>query len=159
MSKVVSKVETQSSVPLVVDLDGTLVKTDLLIESLLVLLKHNLLYLFLLPFWLLRGKAYFKHQVAVRADMDPALLPYDRVFLEFLKQEYQEGRELILATASDETLAAKVANHIGLFREVIASDGITNRAGAGKLHAIQQLCGDSGFAYAGNAPVDKEIWR
>jgi beta-phosphoglucomutase-like phosphatase (HAD superfamily) len=87
--------------PLVIDLDGTLIKTDLLIESFLLLLRKNFLYLFLAPIWLLRGKAYFKAEIAGRVDIDVKLLPYNQEFLAYLREQRANGRELWLATASN----------------------------------------------------------
>src|SRR6201987_5373721 len=89
----------ETSIPLCVDLDGTLIRTDVLWESLVLLLKHNPLYLLALPFWLLRGRAFMKKQIARRTELNPADLPYHGPFLEYLKSEHGKGRRLILATA------------------------------------------------------------
>jgi 4-hydroxybenzoate polyprenyltransferase/phosphoserine phosphatase len=150
---------TQSSdVPLFVDLDGTLVKTDMLMESFFGLLKRNPWRALLSPFWLLRGKAYFKHRVAEHVDIDPAVLPYHSGFLEFLRHQSKQGRRLYLATACDQKLAKRVADHLGIFYMVLASDGITNLSGSRKLEAMTELCGDRGFDYAGNGAVDLSVW-
>ena len=118
--------------PLCVDLDGTLVRTDLLVESLVALLKANPLFLFLLPFWLLKGKAYLKQQVADRVDIDPVSLPYNKPFLAWLKQQKKSGRALVLATASNVKHAQAVAGHLKLFDAVFASDARTNLSGTAK---------------------------
>src|SRR5207302_1023921 len=91
----------ESSVPLCVDLDGTLIKTDVLWESLVILLKERPLFLLALPFWLLRGRAYLKQQIASRTDLNPATLPYHQPFLEYLRAEKRKGRQIVLATAAD----------------------------------------------------------
>ena len=91
--------------PLCVDLDGTLIRTDLLWESLLALLKQSPLSVFQLPFWLLKGKASFKHEIARRVTLDASTLPYDQALVEFLSNERRAGRELVLATASHESFA------------------------------------------------------
>jgi len=85
---------------LCVDLDGTLLKTDILAESLLALLARKPHLLALLPIWLLRGKSYLKHQIALRVHLDPRLLPYNEEFLSYLRSEAQNGRSMILATVS-----------------------------------------------------------
>src|ERR1700739_1959181 len=90
-----------TSIPLCVDLDGTLIRTDVLWESLVLLLKHKPLYLLALPFWLLRGRAFMKKQIATRTELSAADLPYHEPFLEYLKAEHRQGRRLILATAAD----------------------------------------------------------
>ena len=115
--------------PLVVDLDGTLVKTDLLIESLFSLLRQEPLSLFALPFWLLKGRTHLKHEIARRVRLDVASLPYRTVLLENLRVEHEKGRSIVLATASDEGLAQQVADHLKLFDSVLASDGRTNLSG------------------------------
>lgn len=72
--------------PLVVDLDGTLVHSDLLIESILLLLKKNMLFIFLLPIWLLSGKARFKHKIASRIQIDASVLPYNAELIDYLSE-------------------------------------------------------------------------
>ena len=127
-------------------------------ESIILLLKKNIFYFFYLPFWILRGRAYFKHQVAKRINFDPALLPYHQELLTFLRNQYQQGRILILATASDIVIAKKIADYLGFFAEVVASDGIQSYSGKKKLTILQQKF-PHGFDYAGNAAVDLHVWQ
>src|ERR1700733_1467885 len=101
------------SVPLCVDLDGTLTHTDLLVESLLVLLKQNPLNLFLCIVWLMRGKANLKAQVAARVAIDVSVLPYNARFVDFLRDEQSTGRDLYLCTASNQQFAEQIATHFG----------------------------------------------
>jgi 4-hydroxybenzoate polyprenyltransferase/phosphoserine phosphatase len=149
---------TYKKVPLAVDVDGTLIKTDLLSESLLALLKGNICFLFLLPFWALRGRAYFKREIARRITLDVAALPYNEQFLEFLRQQHGQGRLLILTTASDQILARAVADYLGIFSDVLASDGKQNLKGTAKCKALQDKFGQRGFDYAGNEKVDLKVW-
>lgn len=142
---------------LCVDLDGTLLESDLLYESLLALLARNPLYLFLLPFWLLRGKAAVKRELAKRVNLDAALLPYDERVLEILRTTTQRPR--VLVTASDRLLVDPIANHIGLFEEVIASDGSRNLAGKYKAKALVERFGLRNFDYVGNGEVDLLVWN
>jgi len=144
--------------PLCVDLDGTLIRSDLLIESALALLAINPLLLFAMLTWLLRGKAHLKHQIALRVELDATTLPYNEPFIEWLREQ-RKHRKLILCTASDEKLARSVADHLGLFDEVIASDGRRNLAGSNKGEILRQLFGERGFDYAGNASIDLLIWK
>lgn len=145
--------------PLCVDLDQTLLRTDLLYESLFALLKRNPLFAFALPAWLLRGKAHLKHQIAARVEIDPATLPYNQPFLDFLNAQHECGRRLILATASNRRLAQPIADHLGLFQTVIASDARTNLSGDAKLEGLRSIIGKEEFDYAANARVDLAIWR
>ena len=145
--------------PLCVDLDGTLIRTDLLWESLLALLKQRPLSIFQLPFWLLKGRAYFKHQIASRVTLDVALLPYHQELVEFLSAERRDGRELTLATASHVTFARAVATHLGLFDDrVFGSDVSVNLKGARKVALLIERYGARRFAYAGNSTADLPIW-
>lgn len=143
--------------PLCVDLDGTLLRTDLLYETALALLRRNILYLFLLPLWLLKGKAHLKAEIARRVSLDPAALPYSDDFLAHLREQKAKGRTLVLATASHESLARRVAAHLGLFGAVIASDGRANLKGAAKLARLEAEFGARGFDYAGNGHTDVPI--
>ena len=112
-----------TQVPLAVDLDGTLIRTDMLWESLARLLRQNPLAMFAVLFWWMRGRAHLKQQLAARVTVDASALPYHTEFLAWLKSQKQSGRKLILATASDIKMAEPVARHVGLFDEVLASDG------------------------------------
>ena len=144
--------------PLCVDLDGTLLKTDMLLESFVLLLKKNVLYIFLIPIWLLQGKANLKRQIAERISFDADTLPYRNDFVEFLKDQHARGRKLILITASDERIANKIAAHLSLFSEVLSSNGVSNLSGREKLGLLQQKFGVKGFDYAANGMIDLEIW-
>ena len=146
-------------VPLIVDLDGTLIKSDLMVESALQLLRRNVLFLLRMLIWLARGKACLKEQVARRVHLDLSNIPFNRRFVSFLKQEVGRGRPVYLATASDARLAVPIAEHFGLFERVLASDGRINLRGKKKLKAIQEATEEGPFDYAGNARVDVPIWR
>ena len=144
--------------PLCVDLDGTLIRTDLLLESTLALLKRNPLYLFVLPFWLLRGRASLKQRIAQRTKVDIPTLPWDPRVVELLETERRQ-RALVLCTASDHVLADAVAKHLGCFDRVMASDGTRNLSGRRKAEALVEAYGERGFDYAGNEARDLAIWR
>lgn len=150
---------TASARPLVVDLDGTLIRSDILVESAFALLKQNILFVFLLALWLLKGKAQLKHEIAVRVDIDVGQLPYHGEFLDFLNAEHTAGRRLVLATASHEKFAQAIALKLGIFDDVLASDANVNLSGRRKLERLNQQYDDRGFDYAGNAMVDVPLWE
>ena len=150
---------TTTDTPLCVDLDGTLLATDALWESLIVLLKTKPWSLLLLPVWILQGKARFKREVASRVRLNPACLPYREDVLAFLREERSAGREIVLATASDRLIADGIANHLDLFSCVLASDGVVNLSGANKLHAVRTYTAGKGFDYIGNSAVDLVLWQ
>jgi 4-hydroxybenzoate polyprenyltransferase len=135
-----------------------LIKTDLLLEAFLALLKRNPLYLVAALLWLIKGKAYLKHQIAQRVQLDAGTLPYHGELLEALKKARAEGRRLVLATASDERLAHRVADHLQLFDAVFASDGETNLSGPDKRDRLVAEFGEQSFDYAGNSRSDLAVW-
>jgi len=143
--------------PLCVDLDGTLIASDLLWESLLALLRQRPWLLVLVPLWLLRGKANLKEQLAVRVRLSPEALPYREEVLEFLRREKTAGRRLVLATASNQRFAQAVAAHLGLFDDVLASDATNNLKAERKLTAVRERCG-AHFDYVGDSAADLPLW-
>jgi 4-hydroxybenzoate polyprenyltransferase/phosphoserine phosphatase len=147
-----------TSLPLVVDLDGTLIKTDSLAESFLALMRQNPLYLFLLPFWLLRGRAFLKRQISQRVTLDVSLLPYHHELLDHLKLEHARGRQLVLATGTDERIAKQVASYLQIFDRVLASDGAINLSGQNKRTRLVAEFGEKYFDYAGNSRRDLAVW-
>jgi 4-hydroxybenzoate polyprenyltransferase len=109
---------------LFVDLNS-LIRSDLLLESLLVFLKRNPLNLLQVLFWLLRGgRAGLTAQLVSRVTLNPTALPYNKDLLAWLKNEQVQGRSLWLSTATNDKLAAAVARHLGLFDGVVASDTV-----------------------------------
>lgn len=143
--------------PLCVDLDGTLAKSDTLVDSLLVLARTQPLLLLHLPGEVIRGKAAFKAFVAQNTALDVAHLPYNRKLLQFLQIEHAQGREIYLATGADAGLAQRVADHLGIFQEVLASDGTRNLTGNRKLDSLRNRFGNSDFVYVGNDTPDLPV--
>jgi 4-hydroxybenzoate polyprenyltransferase/phosphoserine phosphatase len=143
---------------LAVDLDGTLVKTDLLVECVIGLLKQRPWCAFLLPIWLLKGTAYLKQQVARRASLDVTTLPYRTKLLDYLRMRRNQGARIVLATAADARLARQIADHLGVFDFVLASDGVTNLRGQNKRDSLVREFGEKGFDYAGNSRRDLPVW-
>ncbi len=150
--------ESVSSLALVVDLDGTLLKTDLLLESALVFLKQKLYSLLCLLLWLTKGKAHLKRQLARRVSLDPAVLPYRQELLDYLLEQRSAGRTLVLATGGDLAVAQNVADYLGLFDCVFASDGRTNLSGRFKRDRLIAEFGEKQFDYIGNGRKDLPVW-
>ncbi len=144
---------------LVIDLDGTLVKTDLFLEAIVRLLSQKVLYIFRIPLWLFKSKTVFKQEVAKRVKLNVVNLPYQESLLDYLKDEYAQGRTLILATAADITYAKSVAEHLGLFQQVFATEHNVNLSGKAKVELLVENFGEGGFDYAGNAMPDFWIWE
>lgn len=144
--------------PLCVDLDGTLLKTDTLWETAIAQLKARPWICLLLPAWLLRGRAYLKQKLANGAKVDWASLPYTAELVDRLRDARAAGREVILVSACDRTVAEAVAQHLGVFTDVIASDGKTNLKGRAKARLLAERFGVGGFDYAGNEEADFPVW-
>jgi len=139
--------------PLCVDLDGTLVKSDTLVDSLLLLVRSRPLDALKTPLWALRGKANLKREVTTRVTLDVEHLPYNRPLLEYLMAQRGDGRKLYLATGADAGLADRIARHLNIFEGVLSSDGTTNLIGSNKLAGFRRrFAGD--FDYIGNARPD-----
>lgn len=148
--------QDHDDVALCVDLDGTLVHTDLLHESALALLRRNPLYLLLLPLWLLRGKAHLKRELARRVRLDVTRLPYDARVLALLREAGTRPR--VLVSASDQGLVDAVAAHVGGFDRALGSDGETNLAGERKAAVLVARYGERGFDYVGDTAADLAVW-
>lgn len=154
-----TELHTNQEVPLAVDMDGTLVSTDLLWESLFLLIKANPLFILMLPIWLMAGKAGFKSEIAKRVTLDAAHLPYREDFLSYLRRERADGRELILVTAAAEPLAKAVAEYLGIFSSVHATTPDRNLAGSRKVELLTGLYGPKSFDYAGNDKADLPVFE
>ncbi len=140
-----------------VDLDRTLIKTDMFQESMLLLIKKNPLYVFSILFWLLRGRAFAKRKIAQRISFAPETLPYNRELLNWLKTRKQD--RLVLATATDQGLAEKIAAHVGIFEAVHGSDGHSNLKAGKKRAFLIQHYGAGNYAYIGDSRADMAIFK
>jgi 4-hydroxybenzoate polyprenyltransferase/phosphoserine phosphatase len=148
-----------AAIPLVLDLDGTVVRSDTLVESLLRLLAARPLALLAVLPLAVRDRAAFKHAVAAASGLDPATLPYDAAVLDLAARARGQGRPVYLATAADRVVADAVAAHLGLFDGVFASDGHANLKGGAKAALLVARFGARGFDYAGDSQADIPVWR
>lgn len=150
--------ENVSPKVIAVDLDGTLVKSDMLVESVFLFLRTYPLRFFKLLAWLLGGKAAFKRRLADAVLPDATSLPYNEALMRWLRLQREEGAMLVLATASDHRIADKIAAHLGIFDAVMGTDG-RNLASDYKRDALVQRFGAGGFEYVGNSKADLVVWR
>ncbi len=144
--------------PICVDLDGTLLKTDSLIEGGLAIIAQRG-GITRLPGLLAWKRAVIKRRVAALANLPPQLLPYNTELIDFLLEKKRQGHPIILATAADRSIAVSIAEHLGFFDEVIASDGCRNLKGKAKSQELVRRFGEKGFDYAGNDANDLPVWR
>ena len=142
-------------IPLIVDLDGTLIQTDTLVESIRALLKEKPLFVMLIPLWLLGGRFGFKAKLAGHIKLDPSKLPFDRVVLDYVKKEKQH-RPVILMTAAHQSIAKEVSDYLGIFDEFYGSMD-HNLKGLEKVKLLKQMYPK--YAYAGNSTADLPVWK
>ena len=154
-----TKTATVLAPVLCVDLDGTLIRGNVMWECVLSLLRTRPWALLSLPFWLIAGKAALKQRLATHADINPARLSYRHQVVDFLEQERSGGRRIALVTAADRELAEAVARYLGLFDEIHASDGKSNLKGATKAGFLVERFKETGFEYIGDSSADLEVWR
>jgi phosphoserine phosphatase len=146
------------SMPLVLDLDGTLIAGDLLYKSFLSILRRNPLIVFSCARWLLNGRAALKRQLALRSRIDWNRLRLHQDVLALAIREKTAGRAIVLATAADAVLAGQLASRLGFIDRVFASDGQRNLKGAAKAQMLSELF-PAGFIYAGDSKADLNVWR
>jgi phosphoserine phosphatase len=158
LAPVGAMIDPPLSMPLVLDLDGTLIKGDMLYISLFSILRRNPLILFSCAAWLWRGRAALKRQLALRnrIDWDRLALHQDVVALAMLEQA--AGRRIVLATAADAILADQLASRLGFIDQVFASDGERNLKGRAKACLLRRRF-PQGFIYAGDSKADLSVWR
>jgi 4-hydroxybenzoate polyprenyltransferase len=144
--------------PLCVDLDGTFVKTDTLVESVLLHFKKKPLEILKYAQWILKGKSFFKQKIADRVDLKIETLPRNEQFTKFLIDEKRKGRTIVLSTASNQKTAKRIKTHFDLFDDIIASDQSRNLQGKFKRRALVDRYGEFMFDYAGNSRQDLEVW-
>jgi 4-hydroxybenzoate polyprenyltransferase len=149
---------SSGDIPLVVDLDGTLIRTDMLYESFFASATAGFEHHWSTVSALRRGKAYLKAHLAGACTIDYGLLPYNSDVLDLIRDAKSEGRRVYLATASDRHHADGIVAHLGGLDGVFASDGVVNLSGNNKARLLVETFGDHGFDYIGNNTVDLAIW-
>ncbi len=146
-------------VPLIVDLDHTLINTDLLYESSIGVLKKQPWMIFLYPFWFFKGKGYLKSQLAKRFEIDVTKLPYIQATIDYINDRKKQGDVIILATASYKGYAFSVAKHIKLFDDVMASNADFNLSSHNKADKLVARFGKKNFDYMGDHMRDMPVWE
>jgi len=150
---------TEQKIPLCVDLDGSLILTDTLYESVAQLIKKNWLMAFYIPYWFYKGKAYLKHKLSEHCELAVERLPIQKSFRDWLVNEKQKGRQLLLVTGTHEKYAHAFAAVTNLFDDVIATTPTENCTSKTKAKRLVDQFGERGYDYAGNHLVDEHVWR
>lgn len=144
--------------PLVVDLDGTLLSSDLLFETGMDYLRHQPLNFYKPLFWLLKGKTSLKENLALATDIDVSVLPYNTQVIQLIQSARASGRSVVLATASHLILAEKIAAHLELFDKVLATTRECNLSAEQKRQILVKNYGENNFDYIGNSTDDLVVW-
>ncbi len=148
-----------NTTPLIVDLDHTLINTDLLYESSIGVLKKQPWLIFTYPFWFFKGKGYLKNQLAMRHEIDVTILPYLQETINYIHERKKQGSKVILATASHKDYAFAVAKHVELFDDVMASNAEFNLSSHNKAAKLIERFGNQGFDYMGDHMRDMPVWE
>jgi phosphoserine phosphatase len=146
------------SMPLVLDLDGTLIAGDLLYKSFFSILRRNPLIVFRCATWLLHGRAALKRELALRNRIDWDRLKLHQDVLALAIREKAAGRAIVLATAADAVLAEQLASRLDCIDSVFASDGMRNLKGSAKADLLRRMF-PQGFIYAGDSKADLRVWQ
>lgn len=149
---------SSEAIPLVTDLDGTLIYSDLSIVSGFKLIRKKPYYLLLLPFIKLIGKHFFKRKAAACTSINIPALPYISATLHLLKEAKSQGRPLVLATASLTEYGESVQAHLGIFDYVFGSDKHINLRSHNKLAKLEETFGKGNFDYIGDSMADIAVW-
>jgi 4-hydroxybenzoate polyprenyltransferase len=150
---------TAPNVPLCVDLDNTLVRTNTLAETIVGALRQNPILIFLIPLWAVRGHAYLWSMLVHRFLPDASLLPHVEPVLALVRREAAAGRPVYLATGAHERMAQAVASHLGLFTGVYATNGPEHLVGRRKADALTSKFGVQGFDYVGDSSHDLAVFH
>lgn len=146
------------ALPLVLDMDGTLLLTDTLVESVVERLFSNPLQLLAALPVLAGGRANFKSRVSDIADLDVDTLPVRQDLLEYATEQRDAGRPVYLVTAADQAVADRVAARFGIFERAIGSDRSLNLKGGAKQAFLRETFAE-GYVYAGDSGADLKVWR
>ncbi|MBB3938427.1 4-hydroxybenzoate polyprenyltransferase/phosphoglycolate phosphatase-like HAD superfamily hydrolase [Novosphingobium fluoreni] len=144
---------------LAVDLDGTLLRSNMLHETFWSAFAHDWRVPFAAAAHLGRGKAQLKAMLAQRSNVDVTVLPYDDEVIAYIRDWRAQGGKVALVTATDQRLADRIGAHLGLFDEVFGSDGVRNLKGPNKAAFLVERYGQGNYAYVGDTHADDAVWR
>ena len=149
----------KNNIPLIVDLDHTLINTDLLLESSKGVLGKSPWLIFHYLYWLSKGKGYLKDQLVRRFEINIVELPFNETVIAYIQKRKKLGETVILATASHKNYAYAVAKHIKIFDDVMASNKDFNLSSHNKAEKLIQRFGEGQFDYMGDHMRDLPVWE
>tara|TARA_B110000483_G_scaffold128472_1_gene154103 strand:- start:3222 stop:4676 length:1455 start_codon:yes stop_codon:yes gene_type:complete len=146
-------------IPVVIDLDNTLTSVDTLFEAVIILIKHKLVNIILMIWWLTKGKLYFKSKLIDHVQVDPKKIPYNNEVISFIKESRSQGRKIILCSGAHVNQVKLIADHLNLFDSYYGSDSNTNLSGKNKSEFLVEKYGKGNFDYVGDSHVDLHVWN
>jgi 4-hydroxybenzoate polyprenyltransferase len=149
----------KNDIPLVVDMDGSLLKTDMLYESFVSSIGNSFGCIFKIPIWLIKGKVHLKEKLAEYSSIELHNIPCNPELLDYLKSEYAQGRRIYLASAGAPVLVESVAHSFGFFDDVFTSQDGENFSSTNKANFLVDYFGVQGFDYVGNSKADLAVWK
>ncbi|MBY6118283.1 UbiA family prenyltransferase [Mameliella alba] len=149
----------RTGLTLVVDLDGTLLRSDMLYESFWTAFGRDWTVVLTAMRALTQGRAALKQRLAETARLETATLPFDREVLAYIRAWREKGGRSALVTASDQSLADAIAGHLGVFDEVHGSDGTRNLKGKAKAAFLADRFGAAQYVYMGDSSADLPVWE
>jgi phosphoserine phosphatase len=159
MDRVSSSTGDQAVVPLCVDLDGTLVRSDTLWETILQIVKRRPAALpGVVLAYLRNGRSGFKSAATDAVIIEAAALPYHDDVLAEIRRARAAGRPVLLVTGANERIANAVADYVGLFDGVIGSRPGSNNTGHEKAAELSRRFGLRQYDYFGNSHADLKVW-
>lgn len=157
--KRLDNISRSSLPPLCIDLDGTLIQTDVLSESLLIYVKKFPWRIFHILWWLCQGRAMLKKKIADDIDLDISLMPVNQKVVDLILKYKAQGHQIYLVTAAAQKYGEAAAMYFGFFDDVLTSDSRTNLRSTNKANALIQRFGERHYIYAGNSVHDLAVWR
>lgn len=148
----------EKKIPLVVDLDGSLVKGDTFLEAIIEFIKLDIFNVLRILVYLIHSKAYLKNKIAKKIIIDPKNLIYEKAVLDLIKQEKKDNKKIILCSASNQKQVDSVSKYLNIFDKAIGSSESLNLRGYNKMNYLTSLFKDKGYDYVGNDKSDISVW-
>lgn len=152
-------VKLSKNVPIFVDLDGTLIFTDTLLEQILLYLKKNPLNFINILKWIFIGISHLKNEIRKVIEIQVENLPYNKELILWIRSQKNQGNKIYLCTATNVNVANKINNYLNLFDDVFGSNEFINLKGKKKLINIYEVTNNSEFCYVGDSKPDIEVWK
>ena len=148
-----------NNIPLIIDLDGTLTKSDTLVESAIIFIRKKFFNVFLIIGWLLKGKIYFKNQLIKQVQINPKDIPYNKDVLSFVLNERKKRNKLILCSGAHKDQVKLIFNYFNFFDDYYGSSEDINLVGKNKSNFLVENYGKNNFDYIGNSFIDLDVWK